>query len=170
MQKSTNPRNVKFHWTKIAFFIALIGLGIILDRILKSFAANKLPDTELFILPKYLGFILHQNLGMAFGIRLPAALIIISGLIILFVVGTLAVYALKNKMPDWFYPLALIFAGGASNLYDRIAYGYTVDYFYLWPYSFFNIADILIITGCVIILVHFIKSKRETPEGIHEIN
>jgi len=96
---------------------------------------------------------------MAFGIRLPIELIIISGLIILFILGVLAIYSIKHRKLDWFYPLTLIFAGGASNLYDRIAYGYTVDYLYLWPYSFFNIADILIITGCIIILVHFIKSK-----------
>jgi len=163
MQKSTDPRNVKSLWTKTFLFIALVGIGVILDRILKYFAANKLPNTELFVFPKYFGFILHKNLGIAFGIHLPVALIVIAGIIILAIVGFVAVYSLRHRMLDWFYPLTLIFAGGASNLYDRIAYGHTIDYFYLWPYSFFNIADVLIITGCVIILVHFIKSKKTLP-------
>ena len=160
MQKSTDSRNLKLFWTKIILFISLIGLGIVLDRILKFIAANKLPDMELFVLPKYFAFILHENLGMAFGIRLPIELIIILGLIILVILGILAIYSIKHRNLNWFYPLTLILAGGASNLYDRIFYGYTIDYFYLRPYSFFNIADILIITGCIIIFIHSIKSKQ----------
>ena len=45
----------------------------------------------------------------------------------------------------------LIAMGGASNLYDRINYGFVIDWIWIFilPISFFNIADILIAFGVI---------------------
>ncbi|NIP32834.1 hypothetical protein GWN26_09005 [Candidatus Saccharibacteria bacterium] len=160
MQESINPRNVKNFKTRVILFIILIGLGFLLDRLLKYIIETRLPTEELFIIPRLLSVFLHQNHGMAFGISIPMWLIISLGIIILGLLGFCMIYSLIAKRTDWFYPMALIFTGGLSNLADRILYSYTVDYFYLHPYSFFNLADLMIFCGCIIALTHYWRKKQ----------
>lgn len=55
--------------------------------------------------------------------------------------------------------LILIFIGGASNLWERFRIGCVRDYFKIfdwWPT--FNLADILVFLGFIIVLVVLIKS------------
>lgn len=67
------------------------------------------------------------------------------------------VYLVFNKKVfyDYYFPLALIFAGGVSNILDRFTYGAVVDYVY-WHYKFefaiFNFADVMIDLGVVLII------------------
>ena len=61
--------------------------------------------------------------------------------------------------------LALILGGALGNLYDRLAYGYVVDFLefyfrtYLWPS--FNIADSAISIGVLLLALEIIRN--ETP-------
>lgn len=160
MQESINPRNVNNFKTRVILFILLIGLGFLLDRILKYIIETKLPTEELFIIPKVLSIFLHHNHGMAFGISVPMWLIILFGIIILSLLGFCVIYSIKLKRLDWFYPMALLFIGGLSNLADRTFFGYTIDYFYLHPYSFFNSADLMILAGCLITLTHYWRRNK----------
>jgi len=162
MQKSTNPRNVSFFQAGFVAYNAAACLSLVIDRILKYIVEKKLPNEEFFIIPRLLSLILHQNHGMAFSIAVPIAVVAIIGFIVLLVLLISGLYSLKIKRLDWFTPIALIFIGGASNLFDRVAYGYTIDYLHLWPYSFFNIADLLIISGCILAIF---KLKPRNTHG-----
>ena len=59
--------------------------------------------------------------------------------------------------------LALILGGALGNLYDRLAYGYVVDFleFYVgshhWPS--FNVADSAISTGVVLLAIEIIRNE-----------
>lgn len=59
--------------------------------------------------------------------------------------------------------LALILGGAIGNIYDRIAYGYVIDFFDFhinsWHYATFNVADSAICFGVVIWLLRSLKSK-----------
>jgi signal peptidase II len=59
------------------------------------------------------------------------------------------IYILKRRSVAYVdIPLVLIIAGGISNLLDRLAFGYVIDY--LWtPLGFYNGADIAIFVGAV---------------------
>ena len=49
----------------------------------------------------------------------------------------------------------LIISGGASNLIDRIARGYVVDYVelnYILPGIVFNLADVFIVLGVILLI------------------
>ncbi len=76
------------------------------------------------------------------------------------------IYLYKNKevARDYYIPLALILAGGFSNILDRFTYGAVVDYVY-WHYMFdfaiFNFADVLIDLGVVLIIYKQIMQGRE---------
>jgi lipoprotein signal peptidase len=60
----------------------------------------------------------------------------------------------------YFLPLLLILAGGISNLIDRMHYGCVIDFINLKFWPIFNIADIYITIGGIIVLCClFIKQK-----------
>jgi len=76
------------------------------------------------------------------------------------------IYLLKNKdvFYDYYIPIALLYAGGLSNILDRFTYGAVVDYFY-WHYGFefaiFNFADVVINCAVAIIIYMQIKLARK---------
>ena len=54
-----------------------------------------------------------------------------------------------------------VFAGGVSNLIDRIFRGYVVDFIAMKPFGIFNISDTLIVVSvCVLLLLYIVKSKK----------
>lgn len=60
--------------------------------------------------------------------------------------------------------LAFIIAGGVGNLIDRMVRGYVVDMFdfRIWPV--FNIADIAICIGCMLLVIYVLFLE---PKGKH---
>lgn len=50
------------------------------------------------------------------------------------------------------FPLYLIILGAFSNLLDRIWFNSVTDYIHLAPVSYFNIADLLIFAGVLLII------------------
>ena len=84
-----------------------------------------------------------------------------------FIVFLGTIYLLKNKevFYKYYIPIALLYAGGLSNILDRFTYGAVVDYFY-WHYMFefaiFNFADVMIDLAVVIIIyMQIVESRRE---------
>jgi signal peptidase II len=75
----------------------------------------------------------------------------------LLLVVVVFIYLYKNPevFKQYYIAIALVFAGGLSNILDRFTYGGVVDYFY-WHYGFefaiFNFADVIIDLGVVLIL------------------
>ncbi len=59
--------------------------------------------------------------------------------------------------------LSLILGGAIGNLYDRIAYGYVVDfidvYYQSWHWPVFNIADCAISVGVVMMLIDTFRTQ-----------
>lgn len=56
---------------------------------------------------------------------------------------------------------SLIILGGLSNFFDRIIYCYVIDWIriFILPISIFNIADLMIISGILCLILALIKSK-----------
>lgn len=61
---------------------------------------------------------------------------------------------------------ALVLAGAIGNLYDRIAYGYVIDFLHVfyqsWSFPVFNIADCAICIGAALLL--FDAFTGESPK------
>jgi len=47
----------------------------------------------------------------------------------------------------------LIIAGGLSNLFDRLTYGYVIDMIRFFNISVFNLSDLMIMSGCGLIML-----------------
>ena len=50
--------------------------------------------------------------------------------------------------------------GGSSNFYDRVANGYVIDYLRIGPISVINLADIMVLTGITLLVIHQKNAKN----------
>ncbi|MBP8600091.1 signal peptidase II, partial [Patescibacteria group bacterium] len=73
--------------------------------------------------------------------------------LIIIVIGLIieTIITLRQHRPDTWGWLLLL-TGSVSNLYDRLVYGGVIDYLASW-WTFLNLADILIVTGLIILII-----------------
>ncbi len=132
----------------------------IIDQVVKYGFANLGWDVD----GPYMSLKLAYNYGVAFSMFsfLEHYLKYIQLVIVL--IATIYLFLNKDVFKEYYLPIALLFAGGLSNILDRFTYGGVVDYFY-WHYGFefaiFNFADVMIDLGVVIIIYKQIKQSRE---------
>lgn len=92
------------------------------------------------------------NYGIAFGIKLPVYLLGVCWIAIMLYLCYL--WWSKRKLSFFQQlPFILIMAGGLSNMIDRILYGCVVDYVPFFNISVFNLADVFITGGVILIIV-----------------
>lgn len=152
--------------------LSLIILGIFIvaiDRITKLLLINK----EITIIPNFLNFIYTENRGVAFGIASNnTILIVLMNVIILAII----IKFLKDKFSKTNYiiilSLIMILAGGVGNLIDRIAIGYVIDFIDVNILNFpvFNVADISITLGVIMIMIILVRSLFEKEDNIDKVN
>ncbi|UTJ06746.1 signal peptidase II [Arcobacter roscoffensis] len=145
----------KFNITLIIFAFIFV-----IDQVVKYGFVNFDWDVEGPIMSLQLAY----NYGVAFSMF--AFLAEYLKYIQLLILAGATIYLLKNKdvFNDYYIAIALIYAGGLSNILDRFTYGAVVDYFY-WHYGFefaiFNLADVIINLGVAIVIFIQIKKARE---------
>jgi len=127
------------------------GIGVFKNFIGIDFAINK-----------------ASNTGAAWSLfsSYPKALLILRIGMVFF----LLIYILLfNKIRKREFPLMLILTGAGANILDTFVYGAVIDLFHfvLWGYSFpiFNVADILIFSGVVIMIFQELFKKAGLNEA-----
>lgn len=129
----------------------LIGAVFVLtlDRFFKNLSLQYWHDKPVFIF-KYLTLVFSKNFDISFSITTflnPLYLILP---IFILLIGFLF-YSIQKKRFLEASVLFLIFTGAASNLFDRFAYGYVIDYISVPFFTVFNLADALICTGVILL-------------------
>ena len=139
----------------------LIPVAVIvgIDEWLKAQALQWLPDEGSLVDPSVLLFAIHKNLGVAFDIPFRLEFIILFSAIIGFGLLHIAYKNLRTH-PDITLATAIIVLGALGNLYDRVAYGFTVDYIILFARSAINLSDIVIVTGVILLLLCSRRTKK----------
>lgn len=142
-----------------------VALAVIaLDQISKALALTMLRQAAVPIMP-FLNFSLGFNKGAAFGILDSAAgwqrwFFIILGISVSAVIVIWSTQLdSKKKMEN--LALALVLGGAWGNLIDRIRLGHVVDFidFYIgnWHWYTFNVADIAICIGGVLLAIYGLR-------------
>ena len=64
--------------------------------------------------------------------------------------------------------LSLIVSGALGNFYDRLFHGFVVDFieFSFFDFPVFNVADILVTTGSVLLIIFIIFGKMDGEENV----
>ncbi|MFA6250978.1 MAG: signal peptidase II [Candidatus Shapirobacteria bacterium] len=125
--------------------LAAVVFLVVLDRLFKAWAVSFSPEINLIC--DWFRIVLAKNQGIAFS--LPIFGRWLSIVIFLIIIFLIYVFVSKIKKTAYFETVlySAIILGAASNLYDRLKFGYVIDYFSLKYYSVFNIADALIMFG-----------------------
>lgn len=135
--------------------ISIISLIIIfIDQLTKIIA--KEVSFEIF---SFFKLIWVKNSGAAFGIfqNNNTPLIFLS----IAILGFLLFYL--DKIPNqksYNLSISLIIGGAIGNLIDRIFFGYVRDFISIWIWPVFNIADMAITIGIILILIKEINKKK----------
>lgn len=146
--------------------IIYIILLVIIDHITKYIAKIRLSSGKsISLINDVLEFVYVENRGAAFGIFKNKKFFLVG--ITTFVVLGMIYYLIKNTNLNKWERISLIFiiSGAVGNLIDRVFRGYVVDFihFYIkdifdWPV--FNIADILVVIGAIILASSILFFKK----------
>lgn len=162
---------------RIILFLLTAALLIIPDQITKQMAVEYLKDVDRVpIIKNVLYFLYVENRGAAFGV-FQGAQYMFYLITVLVIAGILYVV---YKMPagnKHFYPALivseLVFAGAIGNFIDRVSQQYVVDFIYFSPIDFpvFNVADIYVTCGCIVMVFLFLfYYKDEDFAFLHKRN
>ena len=145
---------------EIAIFAGLF----IIDRLVKVYLLNFLQENQLnsLRLNNFFEVVLVWNKGVSYGLfpqqSYAGQLIIIFFSLIICV--WIAKFITNSEIRYRSITLILILAGASSNIIDRLIYGAVADFFHFeiatYSWYVFNIADIYIVSGLLILIYAFI--------------
>jgi signal peptidase II len=125
---------------------------ILIDQITKTLFANR----DFFVF----GLHLHptRNYGLPFGIDFGAQ---VNFFVLFFAYAIVAWLVMKTPLEGKraYWGKSLFLAGAASNLADRIIYGYVRDFIDASLGFVFNFADVFIAVGLIILLLSGVPKK-----------
>lgn len=151
-------------------WLSAIAFG--LDQVTKQLVLKNMALYDSIQIVPFFNFTYVQNHGAAFSFLSDAGgwqRWLFTGIAVF--VSVLIVWWLKQTKRDQILlpvSFALILGGALGNLYDRLAYGYVVDfldvYYQTWHWPAFNIADCSIFLGAMGLLIDAFKN----PDPIKE--
>lgn len=152
---------------KNLIIFSIIIFTFFLDLITKNYALSSLIINHSISINNFLNFTLAFNHGAAFSFLSDAGgwqrwfFIIFSVIVILIIT-----YILVKEKNSKYIAFSFVIGGAIGNLYDRILYGYVIDFIefhynsFYWP--IFNIADIAISIGIILLLYSmFAKESKK---------
>lgn len=143
--------------TKKLLIISVLGL-IIIDQFTKSIALRFL----LFpIGNEFFGLELVHNTGMAFGFNNGNLKNIFLTIFVLLIILNFLKNQIERIDKKTTFAISLVISGGISNLIDRIFRGSVTDFIKIYKIPNFNIADICIVIGWVLLIIFLIDYTRK---------
>lgn len=154
MQLLQNKKMITGYLVAIFFVLA--------DRGLKFYAQNSLSGGKIEIIQGIFSFSLAENRNIAFSLPISGAGL---NILIFLILGIILGLMIKNRRKWGIEGLFLffIFLGGLSNLYDRVSYGYVIDYFDLSYFTVFNLADAMITFGVAALFFSNLRPEAGKP-------
>jgi signal peptidase II len=140
--------------------LAACGVVVALDQGSKALATSLVDRGDRVEVLPLLAFENVRNKGVAFGLGgdISAALI---GVTILLLVGLLVFLAARGD-GGWgvWLPAALLLGGALGNLADRVRDGAVTDFIDLPLWPTFNLADVAITLGVLLLLLDVERSEK----------
>ncbi len=130
-----------------------------IDFVSKLILVKKLfPNQSIVVINNFLNITYVKNTGAAWNIfdNHGFLVLVVSGIIIAGVIT----YISKNKLNTLIEKIsyAMILGGAIGNFFDRIYYGYVIDFIdvniFGYDYPIFNLADSFIVIGVILLLLY----------------
>lgn len=152
-------KNKKYIYTVALFYL-------LLDQIIKFIVNNNLIlMEEIPVINNFFSIYYLKNAGAAFSILGDKTLFLIIISIICLLFLKYYIKKLKRVTSLTIVSLGIMIGGIVGNLFDRLLYKAVIDYlsFTFFNYSFpvFNLADIGITIGAILLLIDIVKEEIE---------
>ena len=137
---------------------------VIIDQVLKIVIDNILSINEsIQVIPNVFYITKVYNTGAAWSLfEGSGILLIIIAIVAFFLLLKYQNYFMENKRN--ILAFALIYGGLVGNLIDRVIYGYVIDYLHIYIFGFsfpvFNLADMAIVIGFLLVIIAIIKGEE----------
>ena len=152
---------------------ALAVLVIVLDQLTKVWASTSFDYGQPWVITSFFNFTLLHNEGAAFSFLSDAGgwqKWFFAAIAIVVSIGLIIWLARLEASRRWeAFALALVLGGALGNLYDRLVFGYVIDFIvvhyeqHYWPA--FNIADSAICVGAAILILDSFVSNRDDADS-----
>ncbi|MDB5091324.1 MAG: signal peptidase [Mucilaginibacter sp.] len=155
---------------RIILILLLLSINIGCDQVSKSIVRKKLHYyDQVTFLNNHFTIIKVENTGafLSLGNTLSGPLkMILLNLLPLLAVAAGFVFMLTRELTSTtLFSVILIVGGGFGNIYDRIRYGSVTDFMHInfgfFQTGIFNVADVSIMLGMIILLLHAIFKKKD---------
>ncbi len=163
---------------RIFLILIVLGLNIGCDQVSKSIVRQKMSyDTQIGFLNDHITLIKVENKGafLSVGNSLSGPLrIILLNLLPLLAVALGLVFILTRTSLNriTLFSVILIVGGGFGNIYDRIVHGSVTDFMHInfgfFQTGIFNVADVSIMTGMIILVIYAWLKKPDAEEIVEE--
>ena len=142
------------------FAAAIAGI----DQLTKLLAQQHLTGTTVTLIPGWLQLHYITNDGMALSLFRGGrwVFVALTAVYLAFVIWAVAKKHIYKKPELWC--LAAITGGAIGNLIDRIATGLVVDMICIPWFSTFNVADLFITFGAIILVLYILIKDKEFLE------
>lgn len=150
-----------------AIFTVVAGLSILLDQASKAvIVAAMEPGRTVTVIPGLLSITHSSNTGAAFGLlRGSGQVVFLAALVIVVLIAAWFFYT-REQMGAWsFVGLGLVIGGAAGNLADRVFRGKVIDFMDLGWWPVFNLADIAIVAGVIIVVIAYGRDLWSVETG-----
>lgn len=151
--------------------LLLLALNIGCDQVTKAIVRDKMDSNSYYpFLHNHFTLVRVENTGafLSLGDSLPGILkIILLNILPLIAIiwGIVFILTKINLNRVTLFSLILIIGGGAGNLYDRMVHGSVTDFMWmnliLFKTGVFNVADLSITTGVIIILIQALLERKQ---------
>lgn len=159
-------------------WILIIAASVILDQASKWIVVNAMEYGESIVLIKNIfSFQYIHNYGAAWGMFSNHRWVFMLITSVALIAMPIILYRYRKMHFLFGLSLSLFIGGAIGNMIDRIFLGYVVDFFQFTFIDFpiFNIADICVVCGAIIMMVYVIffdkelfSDKKQTPKTVTE--
>ena len=142
-------------------FIIPAAVFILLDQITKAIvSSNMVLNQSITLIPRVFELTYIKNDGAAFGMLAGKQGILIAVTVIaMILISIYAVIDRKKHSRLEQFALGMIVGGGIGNLIGRVTEGCVTDFFNIHIIPVFNVADIGITIGCLLLIIAVLKSE-----------
>lgn len=152
------------------FYVLVALLVLVVDRATKVQIQNRFDLYDsISVIDGFFDITYVHNTGVAFGLFSSTSSAWQAAILSLFTLGAIifvGVYSMRSAVTNRLlqYGLVLILGGALGNLYDRIRFGYVIDFleFYVGAYRWptFNVADTAISIGVLLLALEMFRGEN----------
>ena len=152
----------------LVFFITFI-VTVAVDQVTKALvSALMAPGSSVTLIPHILSITYTRNRGAAFGLFAGSGQIVFWSALVVVVLMLIWFYRAHEQKNVWsFIALGLMIGGAGGNLVDRIFRGRVVDFIDVGWWPVFNMADIAIVAGVIMLIVVMVLEMTGRAEEEH---